>query len=292
MRSLPAPPYAAMHLYDLSVAGLSDPALKAKFIADRAYVEAAFDAFDNETISKTWCNLPRAAHGNPGAIIFGGLSKAELVSLYDDGVVKSRGEPRTIYDKIKLAARDECPYCGGIGEMGLEGELGTADHYLPKARFPAYSILALNLVPACYVCNKGMGSSFPTDPNLQPIHPYLDDAHFFTEKWTTATVREEEPVVVDFDVAPPAHWPDKDRYRVRQHFADCKLGNRYRSRVSQEIVPLVSQRKTTLQTLGPEQFRDHLLTVANEAGLPINGWKRTLYCALAASDWFCERDFA
>lgn len=291
MRQLPAPKYQAMDIYDHSVAGLGDDQLRARFVANRSQVVIAFAAFDAETITKTWCNLPRAVHGNPHAIVLGGLSKADLVSLYNDGVVRSRGTPRTIYDQIKLAAHDECPYCGGIGEMGLEGELGTADHYLPKARFPSYSVLPLNLVPACQVCNNGMGSSFPNDPNLQPLHPYLDAAHFFDQKWTTAFVREGEPIVVDFDVEPPADWPEKDRQRVRQHFADCNLSNRYRARVSQELVPLVSQRKSSLAELGTVHFREHLMTVANEPDLPINGWKRTLYHALANSVWFCEQQF-
>jgi hypothetical protein len=291
MRKLNPPNYAAMELYDAAVAGLSDDGLRAKFEENRDHIIAAIGDFDSETTTKTWCNLPRAAHGHSGAIIVGNLTKAELVALYDDGVVRSNSRPRTIYDQIKLAAYNECPYCGGIGEMGEEGELGTADHFLAKARFPAYSVFALNLVPACQVCNRGMGSNFPTDPNLQPLHPYLDELHFFNEKWTIAAVREGDPIVVDFDVNPPAAWPLKDRLRVSQHFIDCNLRTRYRSRVPQELSPLVSQRRTTLSTLSSNDFREHLLVVANVSTLPINGWKRTLYKALAESDWFCEMDF-
>lgn len=291
MRKLEMPGFSATELYDESVAGLSDAGLRAKFQTSRPHVVAAFDNFDKESITQTWCNLPKAAHGNPEAIIVGELSKAELVTLYDNGVVKSRGKPRRIYDQIKLSAHNECPYCGGIGEMGEEGELGTTDHFLPKARFPAYSVLPLNLVPACQVCNKGMGSNFPTDPNLQPLHPYLDEAHFFDEKWTTASVREEDPIVLDFDVNPPEGWSEKDRQRVKQHFKDCNLKNRYRSRVWQELAPLISQRNISLRSLSPNHFRGHLLVIAEEPGLPINGWKRTLYCALAASEWFCEMEF-
>lgn len=291
MRKLEIPAYAAIELFDVSVAGLSDAGLRAKFIANRPQIEIAFTAFETETLTKTWCNLPRARLARREAIIAGNLSKAELVDLYVNGVVKSNGRPRTIYDQIKLSAHDECPYCGGIGEMGEEGELGTADHFLPKARFPVYSVLPANLVPACQVCNKGMGSSFPTDPDLQPLHPYLDELHFFNEKWTTASVREDEPIVVDFDIEAPAGWSAKDRKRVGQHFEDCKLKARYRSRVSGELTTVISQRKTSLKTLTAEHFRYHLSVVADEPKLPINGWKRTLYSALANSAWFCKREF-
>lgn len=285
MRKLDVPGIAATELYDESVAGLSDAVLRAKFVANRPEFVTAIAAFDHESITQTWCNLPKAAHGNPDAIVLGNLSKSELVGLYNDGVVKSTGRPRKIYDDLKLAARDECPYCGGVGE------LGTLDHYLPKARFPSYSVLPLNLVPACGVCNTGMGSNFPTNPNLQPLHPYLDDDHFFSEKWTTAIIRNEEPIVVDFDVAPPDHWSEKDRARVIQHFSDCDLKNRYRKRVWQELAPLISQRRTTLSSLSAEEFRIHLLVIADEPALPVNGWKRTLYFSLANAEWFCEKEF-
>ena len=291
MRKLDVPPYASTDLYDVSVAGLSDTELRTKFEANRPTVLEAFQLFEENSRTKTWCNLPRAAHGQPDAIVVGSLSKGEMVSLYDDGVVKSRGEPRRIYDQIKVSARDECPYCGGVGEVGEEGELGTADHFLPKAYFPTYSVIPTNLVPACQVCNNGMGASFPTDENLQPLHPYLDDDHFFNTKWLFASVRPGEPLVVDYSVNPPAGWPEKDRLRVAAHFNACRLGPRYRSRVWSEITPLISQRRSSLRTLSPDQFRDHLIVAADEPRLPINGWKRVLYSGLASSDWFCEKDF-
>lgn len=292
MRRLDVPSYASTYLYDVSVAGLADAELRAKFEANRPIVVEAFQLFDDNSQTKTWCNLPRTAHGQLDAIVVGSLSKRELVSLYDDGVVKSSGESRRIYDQIKISARDECPYCGGVGEMGEEGELGTADHFLPKAYFPTYSVIPANLVPACQVCNKGMGASFPTDENLQPLHPYLDEDHFFNTKWLFASVRPGEPLVVDYSVNPPAEWPEKDKLRVAAHFKACKLGSRYRSRVWSEISPLLSQRRSSLRTLSPIQFREHLMVAADEPRLPVNGWKRVLYSGLASSDWFCNEEYS
>ncbi len=262
MKRLDLPAYESAVLFDTSVAGLADEALRNKFEANRPKVVEAFQLYNESSQTRTWCNLPRAAHGQPDAIVVGTLTKGELVSLYSEGVVKSRGEPRRIYDQIMISAHDECPYCGGIGEMGEEGELGTADHFLPKAYFPAYSVMPVNLVPACRLCNEGMGASFPTDENLQPLHPYLDEDHFFTEKWLFGSVRPGKPLVLDCVVTPPANWPE-----------------------------LISQRQTSLRNFSPDQFREHLAVTANEPRLPINGWKRVLYSALVGSDWFCEEEF-
>ncbi|SHK54642.1 hypothetical protein SAMN05444000_1381 [Shimia gijangensis] len=285
MKKLNVPEYPSIELFDNGVEDLNAAALSPLFLANRQAVQDAYVDFHSETLTQTWSNLPKARHGHPTAIIVGGLSKENLVKLYDEGVVKSKGQARKIYDSIKLAAHDECPYCGGVGEIG------SLDHYLPKARFPAYSVLPSNLVPACDVCNKGMGSNFPSNPNLQPLHPYFDAPHFFDEKWTIARVSQETPIVVSFDVAAPPGWSVKDQSRVAQHFEDCNLGERYRSRVWSELAPLISQRKSTLRMLDAIQFRAHLSVIATEPELPINGWKRTLYHALAASNWFCSADF-
>ncbi|MCL2190077.1 MAG: HNH endonuclease [Defluviitaleaceae bacterium] len=40
-----------------------------------------------------------------------------------------------------------CPYC-------FISNISELDHYIPKARFPEYSLLNINLVPSCSGCNK------------------------------------------------------------------------------------------------------------------------------------------
>lgn len=286
MKKLNAPTYPPIELFEHSVNVLNDDDLALLYDANRPAVEVAYSAFDDQTLTQTWCNLPKARHGHSEDIIVGDLSKADLVNLYDKGVVRSKGEGRNVYDAIKISAHDECPYCGGVGEIG------SLDHYLPKARFPAYSVLAKNLIPACGVCNKGMGSNFPTDPDLQPLNPYFDAQHFFDEKWTEVNVEETIPIVANFGVAAPPNWSVKDKKRVAQHFQDCNLEERYRTRVSSELAPLLSQRKATLRNLTSGQFHEHLSVVANETSLPINGWKRTLYHGLLSSDWFINTDFS
>lgn len=290
MKKITAPTFEDVELYDATVADLPDPILRQKFQNNRNFIVATFNSYRQASTTKTWCNLQRVVRGHPEQVVAGDLRKAELVVLYDDGVIRSKGRPRQIYDQIKLSAHEECPYCGGIGDIGYRGELSTADHFLPKSRFPAYAVLPVNLVPACRVCNGEMSDSFPTLPHDQPIHPYLDDEHFFSDRWIFATIREEEPIVVDYFVAAPDHWSLNDRQRVGNHFDICKLGSRYRSRVPQEVMPLREQRTTSLKALSPLDFRNHLLSVANSTALPVNGWKRTLYLGLAASDWFCNLD--
>lgn len=292
MKRIEEPTCSVSDLFDECVQGISNAGLRTRLNAQKGLVEASNADYATHSQDQTWCDLPKATHGHPEQVIVGDLKKGELVELYDTGMVGSKGAARKIYDQIKLLARDECPYCGGCGEFVEEEGIGTLDHFLPKARFPAFSILPANLVPACAVCNMGMGSSFPTDPNLQPLHPYFDAPHFFDEKWTTVTVLEDVPVMVSFDVNAPDEWDETDRQRVSQHFADCRLRGRYRTKVASDLSTLIDQRRTVHRDLTPDAFREILRVVADNEALSINGWKRTLYHGLAESDWFCSHDFA
>jgi hypothetical protein len=46
-----------------------------------------------------------------------------------------------------------------------------------------------------------------------------------------------------------------------------------------------------LRRLNEDSFRDYLLDNANSTDFVLNGWSRTMYAALAASDWFLQTDF-
>ncbi|WP_455179248.1 HNH endonuclease [Azospirillum melinis] len=208
-----------------------------------------------------------------------------MKSLYEENVVKSKGQARKIYDEIYVSAHGNCPYCGEIGDVE------TLDHYLPKAYFPSFAVLPVNLIPSCNKCNKGTSGAFPLTPDLQPINPYLDDDHFFLERWITAEVLRIDPIVARFKAEPPTHWSDTDKSRAKQHFIDYKLQERFSKQVSGEVGPLLTQRKITLRDFSEDQFRDHLNIIVNDEDLLLNGWKRTLYLALCESDWFCKVDF-
>jgi len=284
MKKLTAPAFKEMELFDACIDEMNASSAKA-FTESRPNIQAAAGVFAAQSVTQSWCHLPRARHGHREDIIAGKLSKGNLMDLYDEGVVKSKGRPRDIYDKILVAAQNQCPYCAGIGTTR------TLDHYLPKAKFPALSVHPHNLVPACRDCNTDAGANFPKSLNSQPIHPYLDKDCFFFERWVHAEVIRCEPVVVRFFARPPAHWPDVDRQRAIQHFSDCNLKDRFSNQVAGELHPLILQRKSSLAVFSSVQFQTHLRVIAGDVALLLNGWKRTMYLALCESDWFCSADF-
>lgn len=292
MKRLEPPTCCASDLLDLCIQEMPDVGLQKRLRDQKPLLEAEYNQYEAHSMTQTWCALPRANRGGDDQRIVGNLTKGELKALYTKGMVSSSGAARNVYDQIKLLARDDCPYCGDCGEIVVDDGIGTLDHFLPKAYFPAFSVLPLNLVPACAVCNTGLGSSFPTDPNLQPLHPYFDAPHFYDEKWTTAIVIEGDPVVVNFEVSPPAGWTDKDKRRISKYFEDCKLRGRYRKRAASDISSLIDLRRTVHRNLPPDNFKKILTVLADNEALPLNGWKRTLHHGLANSEWFCSHDFS
>lgn len=61
-----------------------------------------------------------------------------------------------------------CPMCGSGGR-------GHLDHMLPRAAYPEFSILGLNLVPTCPSCNSNnKRETYRGDPPERFLHPYFD----------------------------------------------------------------------------------------------------------------------
>lgn len=285
MKSLNRPTIAPSAMLAECIDGVSNGPAQAHYAANRGQLEQGIINFDAASATITWCNLPRTPHGQKTLIIAGTLTKEQLTNLYSTYMVRSSGSARGRYDEILVAANGKCPFCGGIGHAK------TLDHYLPKANFPLYSVIPTNLVPCCRDCNSGKSNAFPTNVDSQTLHPYLDAEHFFNQKWTFATVIPTEPISVQFEVRPPLDWSAVDRQRVASHFQEYELASRYSIESATEIASLIYLRKTTFRGYSAVGFREYLAEQGQNPSTPINGWRRTLYFALAVTEWFCEAEY-
>lgn len=268
-----------MDVFDLCV-GECAAGDRTPYEVNRSFIEHAAVDYQTASATQSWYFLPRTPRGMPHSIVAGTLTKGQLTSLYTDRMVATSGNARRVYDDIQVAANGHCPFCGGVGHVF------TLDHYLPKSGFPLYSVLPTNLVPCCRDCNTGKSSVFGTTAEQQPLHPYVDDAKFFNQRWIRARLVATDPIVVVFYCAAPASWSSTDQARVNSHFTDYNLASRYGKLAGAEVNKVVGQRRGTLQGMTPDGFREFLLEAANEPGYDLNGWNRTTYAALAETDWF------
>jgi hypothetical protein len=285
MKQLPLPNINQANLLTECASNVANLTHRAKYFAHQHHFTQAAADFSAASISASWCNLQRVPIGRSDTVIFGTMTKRELMGLYSDNMVGSKGISRQRYDEILVTADGKCPFCGGIGHAT------TLDHYLPKANFPQYSICPGNLVPCCRDCNTSKRASFPKIAAKQAIHPYHDDAHFFNDRWVIGKVLNTNPISVVFAASPPAGWTKQDKRRAEAHFKSYDLGKRYNTEVGAEISGLIDLRRTTLVNITPAQFQNYLMGVSNSNSLPLNGWKRTMYAALAVTGWFHTATF-
>jgi hypothetical protein len=141
-------------------------------------------------------------------------------------MLKSAREYRTML----LAACDntKCALCD-------QGPASTLDHYLPKARYPEFAILPLNLIPCCYDCNKGKRDQILKDDSAIYLHAYLDvlprDTQFLFASiegtWAEHRIR--------YWVDPPPVLDRGLRDRIRTHFESLELGEYYRREAVGEV---------------------------------------------------------
>lgn len=83
------------------------------------------------------------------------------VKLYEKGldlaVIKNQnGNLKTHYDAfVRINSKGICPFCGidTLRSYEMKGH-EAYDHYLPKEKYPLYSINLKNLVPSCHNCNS------------------------------------------------------------------------------------------------------------------------------------------
>ncbi|MGB5919268.1 HNH endonuclease [Arcobacter sp.] len=95
-------------------------------------------------------------------------NKNKFINLFNSGV-------GCVELKIKNPIKNHnlvlCPFCGEAGRPT------TLDHFLPKEKYPEYSVLSKNLVPACDYCQrKDLKGEKVFDKNNKRLflHPYYD----------------------------------------------------------------------------------------------------------------------
>jgi len=196
---------------------------------------AAENTYSTSANSGHLCFLAECGDGalSDSTVVLGQLTKANMINLYENYLLV-KPHLRVIYDAIQNSALDECPYCAG-----LSMEVKTLDHYLPKSKYPRFSVLPKNLVPACSDCNRALSASSATSEEEQILHPYMDADHFFSEQWLYASYSESSGI--QYRVEPPSAWSNVDRRRVSYHFNALDLASRLKLAGDRELSKAMKQ---------------------------------------------------
>lgn len=156
-------------------------------------------------------------------------SAEDMLKLYNQKFVKSKSPGRKYYDKLKNAAPDgKCPLCGHC-------PASTIDHYLPKSKYPLYSITLINLIPMCGECNRNKGDLDICKEEDAFIHPYFDKS-IDEQNWLKCKIEYmNEGLVFVFDIVKPKEWDDLLYRRMKNQFNKLKLNSLYSKNAGSEL---------------------------------------------------------
>ncbi|WP_339461163.1 HNH endonuclease [Pseudomonas sp. EA_105y_Pfl2_R69] len=281
MKRLNLPEYTSIQSYNLCVASVLDLSLKDRLNSISGFIEQVSETYINLARVGSVHSIPPLIHPRgEDPIVISGVRKSELVKLYGYYMV-DRQPGRGLYDLILVAAKEQCPFCGGIGRPK------SLDHYLPKANYPQYAVLPQNLVPCCRDCNTEKSNALAAAEDEQAIHPYFDDDKFFSEQWVFATVNPTRPCSLEYFTEPPNDWSDIEKSRALNHFRDFNIGSRYSIQAADELSGLVDLRRGYLANVSAEEFSSYLASVSSSASYFPNHWKKVMYQALAKDSNFC-----
>ncbi len=176
-----------------------------------------------------------------------------------------------------------CPHCG------LDTP-STLDHYLPKATFPEFSILPINLMPMCHKCNAIKNANWLENKLRTSINIYFDD--IFDKKFLFAYIIFNSSSlclpVVEFQVENREGFSEEVYTIIKNHFKTFDLYDRYLTHINSELDitrKIISKSKNEipfqLQKINLCSKRDSLIET-----LGVNNWRTCLYDAMYNSDEF------
>lgn len=281
MLKLEQPAYSCEQAIDMCRQGITgNDELLQRVNDDRHLLQASAVGYTASASTEELYTIPSTPNRRGyDPVVVGQLKKSDLLKLYSAYFVNKDKPGRVIYNTLMAAANEKCPFCGGIGRPR------NLDHFLPKAHYPQFSVLPINLVPSCRDCNMdGKGDDFATNEAEQVLQPYLDNERYFSEQWIFARYIADtggEPGVIEYFVQPPEHWEDAQKLRVKKHFNDFNLGLRFSKEAGPRLVTYLAQIKALLHiSLELEVAKNTILQPAIDAAPFVNHWERVMCLAL------------
>ncbi|MCC3450449.1 MAG: hypothetical protein JGK04_23740 [Microcoleus sp. PH2017_39_LGB_O_B] len=285
MRALATPNDDPQEVYQKCINSITDDDLRTRLNLVTNEIVVAATNYKQKVKAKQLYSIPaNNCEDNKNAL--GTVTKKELKDVYSSHMVGRSKPARAIYDSLlSQSPLGKCPFCGF-------GQASTLDHYLPKAKYPQFSVLPFNLVPSCKDCNTGKSTAIATTAEGQSLHPYFDHQNFIDDQWLYAEVIQTIPATIRFFVKAPEHWDDISKTRVQSHFNAFKLASRYSVEAGDQLACLRYLLVNLHQLSGLNGIRQHLTREAQSySRLHSNSWQTAMFQALVASDWYCDGGF-
>lgn len=204
--------------------------------------------------------------------------RKDLLHCYESTAQALEELKRLINERQSEGTRDFCPYCG----IGAPRQF---DHYLPKEKYPEFSVHAYNLVPCCDICNGKKSDVWLDAKNARVfLNLYIDSLPTapMLEPEVNWVMRKGKRVpAVSFNLVRPAGFSVGKFGLIESHFKKLELLSRYKDQAHTEFSVLrdaaVAREAKTIATL--RKFMKNFLERRELTLGPLN-WRIALYRAL------------
>lgn len=191
-------------------------------------------------------------------------------------------------DLLKRISVAKCPFCG-------ISESSTLDHYLPKEKYPEFSVFPNNLVPSCATCNTRKRDLILDEGTkvrmfLHPCYDVIPNITFLT----VHARMEADGLIVSYRMTRPAGMTFRTFQHLRSHFNKLDLADRYRR---MGLEHLGGQYPALLRAYGAGENAERVAEKLVEGAMDFevvsgpNYWLAKLYRALASDTDFCDGGF-
>jgi hypothetical protein len=212
--------------------------------------------------------------------------REDLLHCYENTTKALQKLKMLISESQPDGVREVCPYCGIGGPRQF-------DHYLPKEKFPEYSVHSYNLVPCCGVCNGKKADIWLQPSNNRTfINFYLDSlpAEPMLNVNVQWSVKNGKLVPVStFQLVCPAGFGAAEFELVKTHFQKLGLLDRYKDQAHTQFLSIrnsaLSREAKTVVVL--RQFLNNFIKHWEQTLGPLN-WRISLYRALIAHTPFLQ----
>lgn len=206
------------------------------------------------------------------------VNKDDMIRYYDYRILQ-KPNGRIYYDGLILSApHNICPYC-------TIRAVKTVDHFLPKSKYPSYSITPVNLVPCCRDCNTNKKISYPTNSIDQTFHPYFDNLD--TECWIKAELRQTDPLSFQYFVIRPNNWDENKKERANFHFDSYSINELFSNEANRELRGMQNCfKKLYSQNINLLRLHIEETYISCLDGHGLNDWKTLMYKELSTNEWF------
>lgn len=214
------------------------------------------------------------------------FTKEDDEALYDS-LFNLYDSKESLKKNIRQISGVKCPYCS-INENPFH-----VDHFLPRSKFPEFSIYTYNLIAVCASCNsRYKGDDFVDDyGNRQYFNPYFDS--FIDRFQFLKCLIRIDNIYPEFEFCIDDKLMAEHSYEyhvIKNHFDNLNLQNRYIEQIVEEIFlrfvkRYIDKRTKQFKDVTLDKLKDDIDSELNAvADYNDNNWEKVFWESLRDSD--------